>query len=175
MTSCPTCNKPVDPIRARSVGVRDGKVVAYCSAECAAAAESRPVKSPVAPTATPVAATPTPVAAKPTPVAAKPAPLPATPSPAKSKRGGGGKVKAAASDYDSGPVIEILHEPASGVVTSAPDRRDSASEADASGKTASAETGGVIAGDDRDETDAKDDDAAAAVGAAVAPGGRTQR
>ena len=42
-TTCPTCGKVVDPLRARSVGVRDGKVVAYCSAPCAAAAESRPV------------------------------------------------------------------------------------------------------------------------------------
>ncbi len=41
-TTCPTCGKVVDPLRARSVGVRDGKVVAYCSAACAAAAESRP-------------------------------------------------------------------------------------------------------------------------------------
>ena len=42
-TTCPTCGKVVDQLRARSVGVRDGKVVAYCSAACAAAAESRPV------------------------------------------------------------------------------------------------------------------------------------
>ena len=42
-TTCPTCSKVVDPLRARSVGVRDGKVVAYCSAACAAAGESRPV------------------------------------------------------------------------------------------------------------------------------------
>lgn len=36
MTPCPICQKPVDPLRARAVGVRDGKVVAYCSAGCAA-------------------------------------------------------------------------------------------------------------------------------------------
>lgn len=44
--ACPTCNRPVDPLRARSVGVRDGKVVAYCSAECARAAETKPTKVP---------------------------------------------------------------------------------------------------------------------------------
>lgn len=42
MTTCPVCNKPVDPLRARAVGVRDGKIVAYCSAECAAAGEAAP-------------------------------------------------------------------------------------------------------------------------------------
>ncbi len=35
MTPCPICQKPVDPLRARAVGVRDGRVVAYCSAGCA--------------------------------------------------------------------------------------------------------------------------------------------
>nr|MDQ3370352.1 hypothetical protein [Myxococcota bacterium] len=76
MTTCPTCNKVVDPLRARSVGVRDGKVVAYCSSACAAAAETRPVRVPQP-----------------------------------------------AHDDESGPVIEVLHEPASGVVTSAKDER----------------------------------------------------
>ena len=36
MTPCPACDNPVDPLRSRFVGVRDGNVVAYCSAECAA-------------------------------------------------------------------------------------------------------------------------------------------
>lgn len=81
MSNCPTCGKVVDPLRARSVGVRDGKVVGYCSAECAAAAETRPTRAP--------AGVPKPQAA-----------------------------------YDSGPVIEVIHEPASGVVTSAADARD---------------------------------------------------
>lgn len=44
--TCPTCGKPVDPLRARSVGVRDGKVVAYCTTACAAAGESQPTKVP---------------------------------------------------------------------------------------------------------------------------------
>lgn len=35
MTSCPTCGRSVDPLRAPAVGVRDGKVVSYCSHECA--------------------------------------------------------------------------------------------------------------------------------------------
>jgi len=43
MTSCPACGKPVDPLRAPAVGVRDGKVVPFCSKECAAL-ESGPTK-----------------------------------------------------------------------------------------------------------------------------------
>ncbi|MEO8705254.1 MAG: HEAT repeat domain-containing protein, partial [Kofleriaceae bacterium] len=89
MTNCPTCGKPVDPIRARAVIVRDGKVIAYCSKECAGNAEpSKPH--------------------------AKPVNTPATGTPKRNVR-----------DFDSGPVIEIVHEPVSGVVTSAPDRRES--------------------------------------------------
>jgi HEAT repeat protein len=45
-TSCGTCGKPVDPLRARNVGVRDGKIVAYCSAVCALAAETKPTAIP---------------------------------------------------------------------------------------------------------------------------------
>lgn len=81
MSTCPTCNKPVDTLRSRHVSVRDGKIVAYCSAECLAAAATQPVRAAV--------------------------PRPASP-------------------LDSEPVIQILHEPASGVVTSAPDQRKSA-------------------------------------------------
>ncbi len=36
MSSCPACNKEVDPRRSRFVGVVDGKVVGFCSPECAA-------------------------------------------------------------------------------------------------------------------------------------------
>jgi len=62
-TSCPTCNKPVDPLRARNVGVRDGKVVAYCSPECARAAETKPTAIPQRRTpATGVVASPAPFA-----------------------------------------------------------------------------------------------------------------
>ena len=71
MTACPVCQKPVDPLRARHVGVRDGKIVAFCSAECAALAaadtpvvarpplaapEPRPAKAPR--TRTPAAGVP---------------------------------------------------------------------------------------------------------------------
>lgn len=45
MTSCPNCGKPVDSLRAPAVGVREGKVVSYCSKECAIAAESKPTAS----------------------------------------------------------------------------------------------------------------------------------
>ena len=44
MSTCPICGKPVDPLRAPAVSVRDGKVVGYCSKECAALAESGPAK-----------------------------------------------------------------------------------------------------------------------------------
>ena len=46
MTSCPSCGKPVDALRSRHVGVRAGKVVAYCSAECLAAQDTRPTAVP---------------------------------------------------------------------------------------------------------------------------------
>ncbi len=51
--TCPTCGKVVDALRARSVRVRDGKVVAYCSNDCAAAAETRPTPTVAAPQAIP--------------------------------------------------------------------------------------------------------------------------
>ena len=92
MTSCPVCNKPVDPIRSRFVAVRNGKVTPYCSPECRDAQSSQPVKVPTEPLITQPK----------TPVSGTPR---------------------IAADLDSGPVIEILHEPASGVVTSAKDER----------------------------------------------------
>jgi HEAT repeat protein len=54
--TCPVCSRAVDPLRARAVGVRDGKVVAYCSTECARAAETKPTVMPaaIAPIAEPV-------------------------------------------------------------------------------------------------------------------------
>ncbi|MDB4962025.1 MAG: lyase domain protein repeat-containing protein [Myxococcales bacterium] len=84
-TMCPTCNKPVDPLRARSVGVRDGKVVAYCSTECARAAETKPTVVPKRTPATGVVAAAAPFA------------------------------------LDSGPVIEIVREPASAAIAEAHD------------------------------------------------------
>lgn len=92
-TTCPICGKAVDPLRARHVGVRAGKVVAYCSAEHAKEAETKPTQMPVE------------------------QPKPRTPA------GGVPKIHVA---VDSGPVIEIIHEPASGVVTSARDARKDA-------------------------------------------------
>ncbi|MEO6774881.1 MAG: hypothetical protein ABI467_18055 [Kofleriaceae bacterium] len=95
--TCPVCGKPVDPLRAPAVGVRDGKVVSYCSREHALEAETKPT------------------------VVAKPP----EPDPKKArKRTPAAGVATPMATYDSGPVIEIVHEPASGVVTSAPDARD---------------------------------------------------
>ena len=48
-TTCPICGKAVDPLRSRHVGVRAGKVVAYCSAEHAREAETKPTMMPVEP------------------------------------------------------------------------------------------------------------------------------
>lgn len=98
MTACPVCEKPVDPLRAPAVRVTAGKVVPFCSKECAAAAETKPTRVPAQPRAADT---------KPT----EPTKKSATAVPASRK------------DVDSGPVIEIVHEPASGVVTSAADAR----------------------------------------------------
>jgi HEAT repeat protein len=108
--NCPACNKSVDPLRSRFVGVLDGKVVAYCSAECsgdtrrqAPAASSGPVR----------AARVDPAAARRTPASGVPEVVirPATP------------VSGVPISLDSGPVIEIIHEPPSGVVSGARDDR----------------------------------------------------
>lgn len=93
MSSCPTCGDPVDSLRARSVSVRDGKVVAYCSAECARAAESRPIEVPAAARVeSPRSATPRPAA-----------PRPATPS--------AGIPSGTSPQLETGPVIEVVREP----------------------------------------------------------------
>ncbi|HET9622656.1 MAG TPA: hypothetical protein VFP84_14890 [Kofleriaceae bacterium] len=57
MTSCPSCSKPVDPLRSRFVGVIDGKVVGFCSAECAAKGGVASASGPVAAPAIAAAAT----------------------------------------------------------------------------------------------------------------------
>jgi len=44
MNTCPVCGKPVDPIRAPAVAVRDGKVISFCSKDCAALFGSGPIK-----------------------------------------------------------------------------------------------------------------------------------
>lgn len=117
MTPCPVCGKPVDALRAPAARVQAGKVVAYCSKECAQAAETKPT-----PKLDPAAVAPA-IAAKRTP---------AKGTPAKRTPASGVVVPASARDLDSGPVIEILHEPASGVVTSAGDVRVSGAAASSS-------------------------------------------
>jgi hypothetical protein len=134
--TCPSCNKAVDPLRSRFVAVRGGKVVAFCSAECAQVQGAAPpaTASRAAPPATashavsPATGVPTAIPTPATGVPIQPPaasartrtpasgiavgpPMPVTPAP-------GVPISA-----DSGPVIEILHEPASGVVTSARDER----------------------------------------------------
>jgi HEAT repeat protein len=125
MSACPVCGKQVDPIRAPAVAVVGGKVIGYCSKEHAASAESRPVAMP-RPSRD---ATPIPAKRK-----------DATPVPSKKPRTPPAGVTTPASLLDSGPVIEIIHEPASGVVTSAPDARSGPSQAAAD----RAETSGAI-------------------------------
>ncbi|MGE0871235.1 MAG: HEAT repeat domain-containing protein [Kofleriaceae bacterium] len=133
MTPCPICGTPVDPLRARAVKVRAGKVVAFCSTECAKAGETQPVRAPApmaptAPTAAPVvAATPVsaPVSSGVVTPASGPAPVrtatppPALPPPELDEP----PSRNTQPLRDSDPVIEILHEPSSGVVTSARDER----------------------------------------------------
>ncbi len=138
MMSCPTCGKDVDPLRARNVGVRDGKVVGYCSRECAAAAESRPVAAPVA--APVIVAKKERARSEPTVPAKR---TPPTGVAASTRRTPPGGIKSEQALVDSGPVIEILHEPASGVVTSAADARASSGRVSAAASTR-AETDGAI-------------------------------
>jgi HEAT repeat protein len=135
-TNCPACNKTVDSLRSRFVGVQDGKIVAYCSAECASRAKPSEPAPPAPPAmvvavASPAAGVrgriPTPPAGVParvqTPATGVPLgplgpPRPMTPAP-----GVPIDPTRLSGVLDSGPVIEILHEPASGVVTSARDER----------------------------------------------------
>jgi hypothetical protein len=105
--NCPVCGKPVDPLRAPAVGVRDGKVVSYCSREHALEAETKPTAVP-----------------KPKPRASSEPSFRIPEADQKKRRTPAGGIATPESTYDSGPVIEIVHEPASGVVTSAPDARD---------------------------------------------------
>ncbi len=54
MTSCPVCNKAVDPLRARHVRVVGVKVISYCSAECfQSSAPPEPASGQAAPKAAP--------------------------------------------------------------------------------------------------------------------------
>jgi HEAT repeat protein len=102
MIDCPICGKPVDPLRAPAVRVNAGKVVPYCSKECASMAETQPVRTQPA-------------------QGVRPATEPGqTKGKARTPASGVPKVR---SDLESGPVIQIVHEPGSGVVTSAVDAR----------------------------------------------------
>jgi HEAT repeat protein len=150
MTNCPVCGKAVDPIRAPAVGVRDGKVVSYCSREHALEAESRPVIMPV-PANNRAGSEP----AFRIPDADQKKNDKAAKEKAKKRTPASG-VAQPSSLYDSGPVIEIIHEPASGVVTSAPDARSgnlrSSPSAEASGAIQIADTGRLddyISADDK--------------------------
>ena len=146
-TPCPTCGKPVDPLRAPAVGVRDGKVISYCSRECAAAAESRPIITSAAPPRG--EPTPPPKRARTEPPVPPPSrksqpKMEAVKADAKADAGlgrrtpGSGVPKSGAALYDSGPVIEIVHEPASGVVTSAADARSGKGSTNARAETSGA-------------------------------------
>ncbi|HEX2692158.1 MAG TPA: HEAT repeat domain-containing protein [Kofleriaceae bacterium] len=107
-TSCPTCHKPVDPLRSRFVAVQDGKVVAYCSAECATPAERADGPPAASGEALPWAGVPTLSA----PSSDGP-PRPSIPAPGPAP----GPTPGDPIFVDSGPIIEILREPASGDVT----------------------------------------------------------
>ncbi len=129
MTTCPVCGKPVDPIRAPAVGVRDGKVVSYCSKAHAAEAETKPTVVPKLDPKheqerserigrrTPQGGTPT--------VSKK----------TKARTPASGVAQVVSGAPDSGPVIEIVHEPASGVVTSAADARSGKASTNARAET----------------------------------------
>jgi HEAT repeat protein len=119
-TSCPTCNKSVDPLRSRFVGVQGGKVVAYCSAECAALAPFAP------PAAAPELAAPlmerSEMAGVGPPKAVAAGQGASSVGPTGAPAGPPRLVTPASGvpiDLDSGPVIQIVHEPSSGVVASA--------------------------------------------------------
>lgn len=124
MNSCPVCGKPVDPIRAPAVGVRDGKVVSYCSKAHAAEAETKPTIVPSVPKR----------------AGTEPAfRIPeADQKKHKKARTPASGVAQPVALMDSGPVIEIVHEPASGVVTSAADARSGAARPSASSMTSGA-------------------------------------
>jgi HEAT repeat protein/YHS domain-containing protein len=95
MTTCPTCGKPVDPLRAPAVGVREGKVVPFCSKECAAATESKPTAAPAS------------EKLQPTKTIKRPRTEPPGPPPKATPPRG---VPRTTIDLESGPIIEIISE-----------------------------------------------------------------
>src|SRR5262245_25375887 len=132
--TCPACTKAVAPLRSRFVAVRGGKVVAFCSAECA---QAQGVERPPAPAhpGSPATGIPT---AIPTPPIGVPVPPPASSVPTRTRTPASGvpagppvpitPAPGVPIGLESGPVIEIIHEPASGVMTSARDERSERSE-----------------------------------------------
>jgi len=96
MSACPTCGNPVDPLRAPAVLVRDGKVVGFCSKDCAVAAETKPI------------AVPTAEKLQPTKTIKRPRTEPPHPPPGSKTPPRG--VPVTSKDLDSGPVIEIIRE-----------------------------------------------------------------
>jgi YHS domain-containing protein len=111
MTPCPVCGKPVDPLRAPAVSVREGKIVAFCSKECRAQAETQPVKiQPTKVMRMPTGDNPTVPTVSRTPTGDKPR----TPS---------SGVPKTTADLDSGPVIEIVREPSTPVVVESTKKR----------------------------------------------------
>lgn len=105
MTTCPNCGKPVDSLRAPAVGVRDGKVVPFCSKECAIAMESKPTAL-VAPKSGRLSTGPERPATADS-LAVSRGIRPVTPA---------SGVVTSVANFDSGPVIEIIREPESGPV-----------------------------------------------------------
>src|SRR5260221_6818567 len=123
MTTCPTCGKTVDPLRAPAVSVRDGKVVSFCSRECKAAAESQPVVTSAAKSADPPKqrTRTEPPAPPPAPSSSGPADHPLvgkqtppngvsqiTPPKGVPTATPGAGIPQSAAQLDSGPVIEIV-------------------------------------------------------------------
>jgi len=96
MSACPTCGNPVDPLRAPAVLVRDGKVVGFCSKDCAVAAETKPI------------AVPTAEKLQPTKTIKRPRTEPPHPPPGSKTPPRG--VPVTSKDLDAGPVIEIIRE-----------------------------------------------------------------
>ena len=139
MTTCPTCQRPVDPLRAPVVGVRDGKVVSFCSKECAsgasvpvaamtaAPAEAAAVAEAPAPAPKKRARTHPPKAPPRTPAEGVPTITPSDGVPKRATPAGGVPKRATPADgvpkrttpaagiaaLDSGPVIEIIREASS--------------------------------------------------------------
>jgi len=110
--TCPTCGKPIDPLRARFARVVSGKIVTYCSQACA---DGKPEAAPAPPART--AAAPAPARATAAPVTARA--TPARDEPARAPAAGRGAASPAipqpmVGDPRSGPEITIIRgeEPA---------------------------------------------------------------